>query len=567
MNKFFAVQSWKKIEIWLAVLVVALLLSVLTSNVGQSGAWDGDPALRNRLAMETVNKFVLESQTGGHPATAFLQSFHRYPTMLHEAVLASFILAINGIHPVTVDAVTHYAAWFATLWTIAGLWILYLVMRRFASRTQVLLALPICALGGYILFYANFPRQNMAAHAAGWIAFYFYLKGRSYGPLSGANALAVGLLYGVSVALHYSSAYLLFALLICELIFALIDRRQISKTLVSSAVICASAASIWFAVDLYYYLALPVYPGVKLFDGTVLAEAHYSFLAGLVHSMTRLSTHAAQYKLEDTQWWFWFGFIYRNFGLLGSCLVLGGFIALCRQLVVAFKSAHYEFRNAAIIVLVTTLVSFVISLGYFQNARKLMVFYPAWCVLLLLGFILITSLIYRLLLPVAEHEGAAQWGRPKVIVVAVLLLVLHFTLFASDAKSIYQARRDVGYMREYLAEHGIDRVLVYGSYREFTNAFAPEQKVLFEIPKEQADQFDYVLVHKLIRGQSNDLMKRLRGITPVATFPNQASLPLFWYEFPLKPEFFDPQDPLSSSRLLYRWRDVREAFYPNDGVR
>lgn len=93
MNKFFALQSWKKIEIWLAVLVVALLLAVLTSNVGQSGAWDGDPALLNRLAMETVNKFVLELRTGGHPATAFLQSFHRDPTMLHEAVLAAFILA------------------------------------------------------------------------------------------------------------------------------------------------------------------------------------------------------------------------------------------------------------------------------------------------------------------------------------------------------------------------------------------------------------------------------------------------------------------------------------------
>lgn len=518
MNKFFAVQGWEKAEIVLVVLVAMLLLAVLASNVGQSGAWDGDPALRNRLAMETVNKFALESQTGGYPATAFLQSFHRYPTMLHEAVLASFILAVNGMNTVSFDTVTHYAAWFSTLCTASGVWMLYLGMRRFASRTQVLLALPICALGGYILFYANFPRQNMAAHVAGWIAFYFYLKGRSYGPLSGGNALGVGLLYGVSVALHYSGAYLLFALLICELIFVLIDRRQISKTLVSSAVICASATSVWFAIDLYYYLALSINPGVQLFDGTVLAEAHYSFLAGLVHTMARLSTHAAQYKLEYTQWWFLFGFIYRNFGLLGSCLVLGGFIALCRQLIVAFRSEHYEFRNAALIVLVTTLVSFAVSLGYFQNARKLMVFYPAWCVLLLLGFIWITRLVL--------------WGCR-------------------------------GTMREYLAEHGIDRVLVYTNYSDYTNTFAPEQKELFRIPKEKAEQFDYVLVHKLYRDANDDLMKRLRGISPVVSFANQTSVPLFWYEFPLKSEYFDSQDPLTSNRLLYRWRDVRDVFYPN----
>ncbi|MFA5903083.1 MAG: hypothetical protein WC836_04045 [Desulfobacula sp.] len=199
-----SMESWISCEIGLAAMVISLLLAVLVRNVSQSGAWDGDPpAHRNRLVMETVNVFVAEQQIDGHPVKAFMQSFHRFPTMLHEAILAGFILLINGINPVNFDTETHLAAWFATFWTIAGVWVLYFTMRKFAARQWVLLVLPICVITGYILLYANFPRQNMAAHAVGWMAFYFYVIGKKSGNLSASIASSVGLLYGVAVALHF----------------------------------------------------------------------------------------------------------------------------------------------------------------------------------------------------------------------------------------------------------------------------------------------------------------------------------------------------------------------------
>lgn len=566
-------ELWTRHEMVLATVVALLLLAVLASNVGQSGAWDGDPALRNRLAMETVNVFVTEWLANGNPAKAFLQSFHRFPTMLHEIVLASFILVVNGIKRVTFDRVSYFAAWFSTIWTIVGVWVLYFTMRRFVSRQWALLVLPICALTGYILLYANFPRQNMAAHVAGWMAFYVYLNARISGNLGIGTALTVGFLYGVAVALHYSSAYLLFALLACELVFALIDRDlNCLERLLPAVVICASAVSLWFAIDFYFYFTL-TYFDVLLFDGTNLAAKNWSFLSGLIFAMNRLSTEAAAFKLEGTKWWFMFGFIYRNFGVVGSFMMLCGFFVLCGELSGAIRSGRVESRNLLIVILVTALVSVAISLGYFQNARKLMVFYPAWSVLLLLGFVQITRIAWWMMrclwagrLPgygeLKDMQGEMQFVSPGLFAIAVLLIGVHFALFAPDARAIYHARRDVGYMREYLRANAIDRVLIHTNYIGFTNAFAPVQKVLFTIPKEEADQFEYILVHKLYRGASGDLMGRLRGIVPVASFPNQASLPIFWYEFPIRADYFDTRDPITNSRLLYRWRDVRNAFYP-----
>lgn len=567
-----SMERWTRREMGLAAVVISLLLAVLASNVGQSGAWDGDPALRNRLTMETVNVFVAEWQANGHPTKAFMQSFHRFPTMLHEALLAGFVLVVNGIKTVTFDTVTHLAAWFATLWTLVGGGVLYLTLKKFASRQWVLLVLPICAFAGYILLYANFPRQNMPAHVAGWIAFYVYLNGRISGNLGIGTALTIGLLYGMAVALHYSSAYLLFALLACELVFAVIDRRHSLRALASAAVICASAVSIWFAIDFYFYLTLTHFD-VILFDGTTLATKNWSFLSGLIFAMNRLSTEAAAFKLEGTKWWFLFGFLWRNFGLVGSFMMLCGFFVLCGQLTGAIRSGRVESRNSLLVILVTALVSIAVSLGYFQNARKLMVFYPVWCVLLMIGFVQITRIAWWMMqclragrLPgygeLKNMHGNTQFVSPGLFAVAVLLLGVHFALFAPDIYHIYQARRDVGYMREYLRAHAIDRVLIYTNYEGYTNSFAPLQKVLFRIPKEEADQFEYVLVHKLYRHAHGDLMRRLSGIAPVASFPNQASLPIFWYEFPIRADYFDSRDPITHSRLLYRWRDVRNAFYP-----
>lgn len=76
--------------------------------------------MRNRLAMDTVNSFVAMFHQGDNPLWAFLRTYHRFPTIAHESMLALFILGTNGLSQVTFDDTVSHAAWFSTLWTLIG---------------------------------------------------------------------------------------------------------------------------------------------------------------------------------------------------------------------------------------------------------------------------------------------------------------------------------------------------------------------------------------------------------------------------------------------------------------
>ncbi len=58
-------------------------------------------------------------------------------------------------------------------------------------------------------------------------------------------------------------------------------------------------------------------------------------------------------------------------------------------------------------------------------------------------------------------------------------------------------------------------------------------------------------------------MNCIRPVKPIVSFTNQVALPIFWYEFPLKKSFFDPDDPVLVSRSLYRWRDLKSECLPH----
>ena len=220
-------RRWTLPELILAVVVALVVVIPLTSKVSYSGTWDGEPSIHNRLVQDTVNIFVREHASGGDPWRAFLQCYYRFPKVLHEIGLTAFILAIHGIHPVDLATVELYGAWFSTLWTLAGVLVIYLVLRRFFSRLLCFAVLPIVGLCGYILLYANFPRHNMPAHALSWMALLAYFHYRTRGKaLPVAGICAVGLLWGAAVPVHYTSTYLFFAFVLSEL--AIYRRGQVN---------------------------------------------------------------------------------------------------------------------------------------------------------------------------------------------------------------------------------------------------------------------------------------------------------------------------------------------------
>jgi hypothetical protein len=555
-------KPWSRIEIGAALAVVLIVLVPITSKVTYSGAWDGDPSTHNLLVRDTVNTVVDEHAKGGDPLRGFLQCYHRYPKMLHEILLSAFILALNGMHRISFADVERVGAWFATLWTLAGFVVLYHFLRLFFSRMQALAVVPIVALSGYILMYANFPRQNMPSHVLCWLSLVLYIKSR-FRPegISTFGILASGVVFGMAVAVHYGATYLFFAFVGIE-VALFFKRRQFTLGITQLALSLAGAALVWVALDIFYFYYSAKYPGERNFDGVVIT-VHHSFLEGMVFTANGLSNRIAAFKLEDRSWWFLPGFFYRSFGPIGSLMALlgvGSIPFLMRGKATPCKAPAVELLAAMVAILV---VSALVSLEYFQNGRKLMPFYPVWCVFLGYGLFALGNWISAL----GERVRRRLQGPSRTVPgffaggAVVALIAVHFAVIGPALLNVYQCRRDAGYMRAYLAEHGIRRILVDST--NFDSQMAPEQRDIKYLTIADADEHEFIVLHRLYKKDySKTLMDELRPIEPIVSFRNQVATPLFWYEFPLKKDFMDFDDKLTNERSLYRWKDVRAFFAP-----
>ncbi len=580
------IHDRKAIELVLAVVVITLVVVPLTKQVDYSGAWDGDPSLHNHLAMNAVNVIVEEySKNDGDLLRGFLQCYFRYPKMLHEIMLTCFILLVNGIENVDFAKVEFLSAWFVTIFTLLGIFVIYLFLRKFQSRIIVLAILPIIGLNGYILLYANFPRQNMIAHVFCWIGLLIYIHYRIKSTkLPLGSAIFLGVLFGASVSIHYSSTYLFFGILASEIFLSLYDKDFLPMVL-NMIVIFSVATSIWFFIDLYYYIYTFRYPGefnltMDKMDWAykkpqftpLIVKNNYTFLSGMCWTFKRLSSHAMEWKITWT-WWFFFGFLYRSFGVIGSLLIgIGAFTLFIQNFKVSLRRDPIK-KRAIVIILVLTSFMVIISFQFFQNARKLMPFYPALCVLLLFGF----YQVIKLIISIANRYGFIKTKDnaklfndnpnffterpiiPLTIIAGSIILLAQFFSYYTSASQIFHFRRDAGYMREYLKSHNINKILVLSVYKD--SQMAPIQTNIREITLEEADNYEFIVLHRLYHKRHKNLMEKIKSISgimpPIVSFKNQVALPLFFYEFPLTKEVMDPADSLIHNRSLYRWKDVR----------
>jgi hypothetical protein len=537
------------------VVVSAVLLIAITSRVGYSGAWDGDPSTHNQLVVDAVNRAADEHARGGDALRGFLQCFYTVPRVLGELMQAAAILAFHGFRHVSFAQVERCSAWFSTLWTLAGFLALYQFLRVFFTRLQALAVMPIAGLSGYVLMYANFPRQNMPSHALCWIALWLYVRTRVVrGALPPLAVLAVGALFGAAVAVHYSATYLFFAFVGIEAAIA-VQKRAVREPAIALCICFAGASVIWFLIDLFFFVYAGKYPHDTNFMGQTIGE-HGSFLEGMVAANARVSSEISSYKLETAKWWFLPGFLFRCFGPIGAFLLAAGAASLPSLWRRASPGAGRASRLALAIVGIITLISIAASPEYFQNARKLMAFYPAWCVLLGMGLFSMSSAAGSGISRVAGASGAP--GRRSAYVV-VALVCAHFAVFGPALARIYEQRRDAGYMREYLSAHGISRILT--APNAIDSQMAPVQVNVRTLTLSQADQFEYVVLNRLYaQVYTRELMEKLRPIKPLVAFKNQIASPLLWYEFPLRKDFMDFGDRLTNERALYRWSDVRPAL-------
>jgi hypothetical protein len=532
-------------ETILVFLVLLGIASVFAAVAGEVGTWDGEPSFYTRSVQETVNRYVAAQNAEKSGASAFLQCFSAFPKMLYPIIQSWLILLTNGLEPVEFATAEAYGIWTSIAATFVGLAAVYVFVRTVCPVLPAMFSLVLLGFSGYFILYATFPRHNMMAHAISWLAVAIHAQVRiSKVSLPPLWSLLIGLLFGIAVATHYSSAYLGLWLAVAEIVLLVRDRRVL-RTLGAGLLMVAGAMSVWISIDAWFLLRLADFPNVIHWFGMPITE-EFSFFNGLAHTLNRLHTRAMDFKLAPTTWSFLPGFWLRDISFVGVVLLtLGTFNAL-RPREIAFVDAHWRAR---VFVLTGLVCSIIISLQFFQSARKLMPFAPAWTALIGLGFLWVNDKL--------QHFNVRSRFRAGAL--AGVLLVAHVIIFGSEGRTIYDARRDIGKMRAYLAQKNIDAVLILTVTGD-DGVIGKRQANLWTTPRKDRSSFDYLLVNRLLPElYDKQFIKCMRRLRPVVSYPNQAGLELFWYEFPLKREYLDQRDPLVTNRSLYRWQEVSDS--------
>jgi hypothetical protein len=540
-----------------------------------SGTWDGDPARHTVHAMTVVNDFSEQVALNGHPERSFIMAFARFPKVLHEMLLAATTLVVNGANPVTFAEIERIQIWFSTVFALVGVaTILALVWRALGARAAVI-TLAIVAWSTYILLYANFPRHNMPGHAFSWGAIALYLLFRTRHdsasePPGSANshlfhALAIGLLFGVAVPVHYTSVYAFIAILAVEGFYFLRSGLKLQYILFPTAIFGAATLG-WFSIDLYYYLMAFRFPELR---SPLLPQPYltggFSFLEGMAYTFQRISNQLMADKLVTQVWWFLPGFLWRNFGIVGTAFFAIGLLAgLIRPLwsVTPMSPIRGRFVTAAIVM---TLVSAYVSLGFFQSARKLVIFLPAWAILIGLGVEVVTTAIGAALTRLgAKWPTLGPSPNTAALIAAVAILAVHGLTQASPALAVMESRHAPGLMRAELASRGITSVMEHSAVAD-TN-MAPNQVDINDLTLDEARKWKYLVTNHRMYIFTNPkgiaLRECMAQVKPLASFPNQASTPMFWYEFPVRLDRFDTMDPVVSRRNLYLWADLEKTCGP-----
>ena len=534
---------------------IALLVLTLGSTIfyvvdlDAVSLWEGEATAAISRQLSIVEAYHRAEAAGESPLGAFTAAYSRYPKIGSDLINATIVLAL-GRPPIQSEL-----KWLWSLVLVASFAMAFLTYAiffgRIFRRRYAYVALILLTTNTYVLFYSSFPRQNLTAHAIAFAVVCAYLFWRSGAPaLTPTLAFLLGLATGVACLVHYSAVQLVILLLAGELALVWWDRRPVA-TVVSIGIFLGSVAAVWFTADLYY---LSYEPGGSM-----------SVLSGFVYVMQRISGQEMAWKIARPEWWFGLGFVYRVSNPLVwvfAPLGIGWATWDIYRRAVDSSRGGVRSREGRLFVLavIGSLLMFLVSIRYFAAARTLVHYLPILALTTCLGVRLFCENVKR------------RWGY-RAGTVATILVALSLTLQYPRMLETYTQIRGSGQVNEWILQNGVDvvyvptvpkrrdRLLASPQVRVETDAILdlPADGYLFSYRMFNLRNPADPLVMELWR-KAERVRRLLRQVEPVAVFGQHNADPIYWYEFPLRPDVYDAADALSTTRRIYRVGDVQEAL-------
>jgi hypothetical protein len=541
----------RTLELIILLTAVGLVGAILGQDLASAAAVDGESSWQLQRTRKVIDRWI-ELRAGGDSMTrALLQAYDYMPKMLYQ-VLGALTWLIFAREVPDYATLEQLMIRQTLAFMLVGLVAVYAACRVAASRWASLVAFVVTAGSAYVVLYADYPRANVPANALSWIGLGVYLwsKSKVEKNVEAWGALFSGCCLGLAIPIHYTTIYIVAGVGLAE-IALLWFRRDLRTFARNSISLVLPGILIVTALEGFYWYAVNRFPEERdLVSGQLFSALPYSYFGGLQTALSNIAQASTEKHLPVDPLFFPRALV-ANFGWIVPCFIFVGCAGAVGM--IHRGRAQDSQRDLAVSIVSVAAASLIVSLEGNQSVRKLIVYLPAWMTLFAFGLDTVTRVVASLL------QGL-QRKAALVIVFGGLAAIWAFDNLPRDVR-VFEARRDAGKMRDYLAEHGIHSVLVMPLVVE--TPMAPQEINLRESTKRDRDTAQYVVVNRLIRGLHGDgIIECLRAAESIISFTNIASLPLFRLEYPLRREFMDLDDRLTNSRHLFLWPDVRDCLEP-----
>lgn len=583
LNKIFR-------EYWLEFCVGLLILFAFCFHIKQISdvsIWQGEPSYHLALQTETIKIFKREQSTNGHPWAAFANTFHLYPKIGTDIVNSLMgIFFFDDIPSMEQQKkIWSLLCLISFLFLIAST--LVFIKRNFSNKSA-LIGILLVITDQYMLLYSTFPRQNMPSLAIAYAAIFFYIdKRQQTNSLSPFSSVMIGMLLGISSLFHYSAAYMFFFVILSEIGLGFIKfpskftddnnlsissredfsnnrispiRESITHALLAAFIVLISGVAIWAAADIYYY-------SCKEFSPEILKSwtNKGSILSGFVHGVFQVEGRAMAWKIEPPPWWFGLGFIYNSTNPIVWIFAPAGFIVAIINL---WKSNQQKqtilpisgiTHTGIFIVLIGVSLMVLSSVKYFACARSIAYYIP---------FLLILTISC---LEYFSIKKPKSYFNKKTL---FFLVLISFFIQLPRTINTFNSTRGTSLVNYWLEKNDVSEMYSYSlrvkeplltatlKFVKLTDLINLKDDDLFYLFR-----FYHVSPNKkniespiVCSEEEEIIVKALRETTPLMIFPQYSGLPLYWYEFPVKESVVNFNDPLVTTKRIYKIKDLKSTI-------
>ena len=509
-----------------------------------AGIWSGEPLTHLTLQLETVHLLMADGvKSFASFSSQFINLYFKFPKQGYDftAVISSYLIFDT---PPTLHQHKLVVSTMQLLSYFGCCAVISFFLRKTFEWEILLVCVLFWASDTYNLVYSSFPRQNITAHLFGLTMLFFYLSERSRSEEFNANtALYLGIFAAFGTLFHYSCFEAVIAIIFTELALIVYERKNPLRAISRLLIFLAAIVAVWVAGDIYYY--------ISLHKGNFEVGTKYPILEGMVLAIenTMLNKTPA-WKIEGGNIFFSIKYLWH---VANPLLLVFGVIGAWH--ICAEEDINPKFR---LMILIGAALFFWSGTRFFAAARSIEYYMPYLLILAGYGIVRLKKII---------SARNIKYKHVVSVIVMVLAIGTQYPRMV-DAKTAITTQHKT---QEYLQNKAIDTVFVIGRHEEplFTEIKKIDVGKSYDpicAKKPNAEYLYLMRALPIIKSRSArtdsywKTIDVLRETEALAVFKEYNSLPLYYFEFPLKKEIFDGDDPMGITRRIYKVSDFKDRL-------